>query len=73
MEGLKKKMDKRLNNEEKKILEQIATGTNDDCIADEMGYSRGTVRSRILKMFGKTGSDNRYELITWGFRNGYLK
>ena len=62
-----------LTKEETKILKRIADGVNDEKIAAEMGCSRARIRLSIMTMFRVTNAPNRYALITWGFRNGYLK
>ena len=61
-----------LTQEETLILTRIADGIKDEAIAEEMNCSRATIRNMLMGMFRVTNTPNRYALIAWGFRNGYL-
>lgn len=56
-----------------KILEYMASGKTDKEMSEKLGCSRGTIRNRILELFGESGLRTRCELVTWGLQNGYIK
>lgn len=62
-----------MQEEKRKVLSFIAEGLTDEEISERLGVSRGTTRNRILELFSESGIRTRCGLITWGFRNGYIK
>lgn len=73
MEIKEKKRIKKLTEREIIILKCISAGYSDLEIADAVHLSYGSIRKAIENIFKKADVTNRITLVTWGFRNNYLK
>lgn len=62
-----------LSENELYILNKLALGQTGKDIAVSMGYSYANIRRLMEKLFIKSGVSSQTALISWGFRNGYIK
>ena len=61
-----------LSNRERQVLEQLASGKNNDAIAAELGIATQTVRNYISTVYDKIGVNSRGEAIVWARERGLI-
>ncbi len=61
-----------LSNRERQVLEQLASGRNNDAIAAELGIATQTVRNYISTVYDKIGVNSRAEAIVWARERGLI-
>ena len=57
---------------ERQVLEQLASGRNNDAIAAELGIATQTVRNYISTVYDKIGVNSRAEAIVWARERGLI-
>ena len=61
-----------LSTRERQVLEQLASGKNNDAIALELSLSAQTVRNYISTIYDKIGVNSRGEAIVWARERGLI-
>ncbi len=61
-----------LSARERQVLEQMASGKNNDAIAAELGIATQTVRNYISTIYDKLGVNSRAEAIVWARERGLI-
>ena len=55
------------------ILNQIAKGQSNKCIAHSLGISKQTVKNHVHSIMGKLGANGRTHAVVLAMANGWLK
>ena len=63
----------KMTSKERKILLYIAKGCTDNEIASKLKIGYSHLRYTIRQIFTKTNTNNRQKLISWAYKEGYLK
>ncbi len=61
-----------LSHRERQVLEQLATGANNQVIAETLGLAVQTVRNYISNIYDKLGVHSRAEAIVWARERGLI-
>ena len=61
-----------LTKRERQVLEQMASGKNNDAIAAELGIATQTVRNYISTIYDKINVSSRGEAIVWARERGLI-
>lgn len=61
-----------LSTHERQVLEQFASGRNNDAIAAELGVATQTVRNYISTVYSKVGVRSRAEVVVWARERGLI-
>lgn len=77
LDHMKKRLSNRatvehLTSREKEVLEGIATGRSNQCIATMLGIGAGTVKTHLKRIFGKLCARNRTEAVVIARERGLL-
>lgn len=77
LDHMKKRLSNRatvepLTSREKEVLEGIATGRSNQCIATMLGIGTGTVKTHLKRIFGKLCARNRTEAVVIARERGLL-
>lgn len=70
--GQNMKRTKKITDREKELIKLIAEGWIDVEITEKLNISTSTVRNWLDKLYIKTDSFNRPQLIYWACKNGIL-
>ena len=62
-----------LSGREIQVLQLVAQGTNNREIAKELWISEATVKSHLIRIYGKLGVDDRTAAVTAAFERGILR
>ena len=54
------------------VVKLIAVGFQDKEVADKLCISVSTVKAHLLTVYELLGFKNRYQLIVWAFRKGFV-
>lgn len=68
-----KKREVKITPRERKLLEYISAGYNDNEIAELVDISYYTVRTTFARLLGKSGTVSRPHLVAWAYKEGILK
>ena len=55
------------------VLNQIAKGQSNKCIAHSLGISKQTVKNHVHSIMGKLGANDRTHAVVLAMANGWLK
>lgn len=58
---------------ELQVLSEVARGKSNQEIGKILGLSPLTIKSHVRRIFKKTGTSDRQNLVSWGYRQGYLQ
>jgi DNA-binding NarL/FixJ family response regulator len=62
----------RLSTRERDVLRTLATGLDNQGIAERLFISPETVRTHIVRIYGKLGVDSRLQAVLFAVRHGFL-
>ena len=67
------KRTRKITDNEKELIKLIAEGWSIADIITKLGISTSTVRNWLEKLYIKTETINRANLVYWAFKNGILE
>jgi DNA-binding NarL/FixJ family response regulator len=73
MERTRRPLGENLSGREIEVLRLVAKGLSNREVASELWISEATVKSHLIRIFGKLGVDDRTAAVTAAFERGILK